>query len=93
MNTYNFNDASFKNTSSYQNFISANPSEGYLKVRASAASQALPISGLKIVVSKIIDGILELIMEKYDLFNDILPQLTSNCSETLDRTFFLLRHQ
>ena len=56
MNTYNFNDASFKNTSSYQNFISANPSEGYLKVRASAASQALPISGLKIVVSKIIDG-------------------------------------
>lgn len=56
MNTYNFNDASFKNTSSYQNFVNANPSEGYLKVRASAASQALPISGLEIVVSKMIDG-------------------------------------
>ena len=56
MNTYNFNDDSFKNTSLYQNFIAANPSIGYLKVRASAASQALPISGLKIVVSKTIDN-------------------------------------
>ena len=55
MNTYNFNDDAYQNTSSYQNFITANPSQGYLKVRASAASQALPISGLKIVVSKIID--------------------------------------
>lgn len=56
MNTYNFNDASFKNTNSYQNFINANPSEGYLKIRASAASGALPISGLRIVVSKMIDN-------------------------------------
>ena len=56
MNTYNFNDENFKNTTAYENFITANPSEGYLKVRASAASQALPISGLKIVVSKVIDN-------------------------------------
>ncbi len=56
MNTYNFNDESFKNTESYQRFIVANPSEGYLKIRASAASQALPISNLKIVVSKVIDN-------------------------------------
>ena len=56
MNTYNFNDESFKNTTLYQNFISGNPSQGYLKVRAYAASQALPISNLKIEVSKIIDN-------------------------------------
>ena len=56
MNTYNFTDQAFKNTASYQNFIATNPSEGYLKIRASAASQALPISGLKIVVSKDIDN-------------------------------------
>ena len=43
------------------------------------------------IISKIIDGILELVMEKYELFNDTLPQLTSNCSETLDRTFFILK--
>ena len=56
MNTYNFNDQTFKNTIGYQNFITANPSQGYLKIRASAASQALPISNLKIVVSKVIDN-------------------------------------
>ena len=56
MNTYNFNDESFKNTAIYQNFIKANPSQGYLKIRAYAASQALPINNLRIVVSKIIDN-------------------------------------
>ena len=56
MNTYNINDENFKNTTSYQNFITANPGVGYLKIRASAASQALPISSLKIVVSKVIDN-------------------------------------
>ena len=45
------------------------------------------------IISKIIDGILELVMERYELFNDILPQLTSNCSETLDRTFFILKNK
>ena len=55
MNTYNINDESFKNTPLYQNFISANPSQGFLKIRAYAASQALPISNLKIVVSKTIN--------------------------------------
>ena len=56
MNTYNFNDENFKNSQLYQNFISANPSRGYLKIRAYAASQALPISNLKIVVSKKINN-------------------------------------
>lgn len=56
MNTYNFNDESFKNTTTYQNFIAENPSQGFLKIRAYAASQALPISGLRIVVSKNIDN-------------------------------------
>ena len=54
MNIYNFNDENFKNTQTYQNFIKANPGIGYLKIRASAASQAIPISGLRIVVSKTI---------------------------------------
>ena len=55
-NTYNFNDESFKSTSSYKNFITSNPSQGFLKIRAYAASQAIPISSLKVVVSKNIDG-------------------------------------
>ena len=56
MNTYNINDESFKKTEVYDKFILANPSRGYLKIRAYAASQAIPISGLKIVVSKIVDN-------------------------------------
>lgn len=55
MNTYYFNDESFINTNSYSNFINENPEEGYLKIRAYAANQAVPIEGVKIVVSKIID--------------------------------------
>ena len=54
MNTYNFNDESFKNTDIYKRFIATNTGEGYLKIRAYAASQALPISNLNVVVSKTI---------------------------------------
>ena len=56
MNTYNFNDQNFKSMPIYQTFIKNNSTQGYLKIRASAASEALPISNLKIEVSKIIEG-------------------------------------
>ena len=56
MNTYNFNDESFKNTDLYKQYINDNPNKGYLKIRAYSASQALPVSNLKIVVSKTIDN-------------------------------------
>ena len=52
MNTYNIDDKNFINTEEYQNFIKDNPEVGYLKIRAYAASGAVPISGLRIVVSK-----------------------------------------
>ena len=56
MNTYNFKDETFTNTEIYQKFIRENPTEGYLKIRAYAASQAIPISGLNITISKLIDN-------------------------------------
>ena len=56
MNTFNINDQEFVNSDIYQNFLRANPSQGFLKIRAYAASQALPITNLKIVVSKMIDN-------------------------------------
>ena len=55
MNTYYFDDESYMNTNSYTKFISENPAEGYLKIRAYAANQAVPIAGVKIIISKIID--------------------------------------
>ena len=56
MNIYNFDDPIFRESQLYQNFIRENPGLGYLRIRAYAASQALPISGLRIIVSKIVDN-------------------------------------
>ena len=54
MNIYNVNDQSFVNSIEYQNFLKDNPSIGYLNIRAYAASEAIPISNIKIVVSNTI---------------------------------------
>ena len=54
--TYNYDDSSFKNTDLYKNFISENPSFGFLKVRAYMAGGAVPVSDLNVVISKNIDG-------------------------------------
>ena len=56
MNTYNFNDSIFKESKLYQEFIRDNPSQGFLRIRAYTASQAVPISGLRVIVSKILDN-------------------------------------
>lgn len=56
MNTYNIKDEIFTNSQVYQDFLKQNPTEGYLKIRAFAASQAIPISGLNITISKLINN-------------------------------------
>ena len=56
MNTYNFTDSDYINTESYNNFISNNPSSANLNIRTTAANSAIPISGVRIIVSKEIDG-------------------------------------
>ena len=56
MNSVNFNDPNFMQSETYQKFISENQGQGYLNIRAYAANSAIPISGLKIVVSKNIDN-------------------------------------
>ena len=40
------------NDSAYQDYLKDNPGTGYLKVRASSASEAMPIEGVNIIVSK-----------------------------------------
>lgn len=56
MNKYNFNDPSYVNTDSYNNFIANNPTSANLNIRTSAANDAIPISNVRIIVSKEIDG-------------------------------------
>lgn len=54
--TYNIDDKDFVNSELYKSFINANPGVGFLKIRAFAASQAVPISGMNVQVSKDIGG-------------------------------------
>ena len=49
--TYYFQDTEFLKTDVYQQFMKAYPGKGNLKIRAYAASEALPVSHLKIQVS------------------------------------------
>lgn len=51
----NFDDPKFITTETYKNFIKSNSSYGYLSIRAYAASSAIPIKGLKVIVSKILN--------------------------------------
>lgn len=47
-----FNDESLKNDPSFVEFLNNNPGKGYLKVRATAANEAVPISNINIKVTK-----------------------------------------
>ena len=55
MNTILFTDESFKQTDSYKNFMTNNPDSSYLKIQASRANSAMPVEGVEIVISHIID--------------------------------------
>ena len=65
MNKVNYNDISFKNTKSYQDFIKENPNSGYLNIRTFSANYAVPIDNVKIIVSKIIDNYNVIFYEGY----------------------------
>ena len=56
MDIVSINDKDYVNTDSYKSFMKSNNGYGYLRIRASAASQAIPISGVKVIVSKMIDN-------------------------------------
>ena len=56
MNTYNIKNINFINSNLYKQYIKDNPKVGFLKIRAYDASEAIPISGLSVTVSKVING-------------------------------------
>lgn len=55
MNTYNINDDSLNNLSLYQEFLKENEGVGYLRIRAYGASEAVPIEGMNIEVSTLLE--------------------------------------
>ncbi len=48
----NINDATLESDVAYQEFLKENPGRGLLKVRASSASEAVPVEGVEVIVSK-----------------------------------------
>ena len=55
MDIYNINDEELKSSSAYKEFLNKNEKEGYLRIRAYGASEAVPIEGMNIEVSTLID--------------------------------------
>lgn len=76
MNTYNINDPKFINTDAYRNFMASNSGRGNLRIRAYAASQAIPISNVKIVVSKVIEGNNIIFFEGYTNESGLIDRIT-----------------
>ena len=56
MNNVNITDSNFISTIVYKKFMIENTGRGILNIRASLANQALPITNLKVVVSKEIEN-------------------------------------
>lgn len=76
MNTYNINDPSFINTDSYKTFMNNNPSRGNLRIRAYAASGAIPISNLKIIVRTKIDNNNVIFFEGYTNESGLIERIS-----------------
>lgn len=53
---YDFDSEEFKKSSIYKNFINNNSGKGILKIEASTASEAYPLKGVEIIISKTIDN-------------------------------------
>ena len=83
MNTFNINDENFKTSRLYQDFMASHPKQGYLKIRAYAASQAIPIRGLKIVVSSMIENNKVIFFEGYTNDSGVIEKINLPAS-TLD---------
>lgn len=88
MNKVNFNDNSFINTKTYKDFIKDNPSTGCLNIRAYSANYAVPIDGVKIIVSKNIDNyeviFYEGITDSSGMINSIILPTSSTNSNDLE---------
>lgn len=84
MNTYNIDDKDFVNSDLYRSFISENPGLGFLKIRAYAASQAIPISGMSVVVSKDIGGNKVIFFEGVTNESGVIERIQLPVPRTLD---------
>ena len=85
MDSVYMTDKEFMGSLAYQTFMKSNPGRGNLKIRAYAASEALPVGGLKIIVSTVIDSkkviFFEGITDASGMVNDLelpAPEVNTN---------------
>ncbi len=74
----------FMKTNDYTDFIKENPGIGRLKIRAYAASEALPVSNLKIVVSSIISGTKVIFYEGFTDTSGMIPNISLPAPSLID---------
>ena len=76
MNTYSMFDKNFLSSDIYQRFIKENPDKGGLRIRAYAASEAIPISGLKVVVSTMFENHKIIFFDGYTNESGVIEKIT-----------------
>ena len=76
MDSISINNPEFVNSESYQKFMIENSGSGRLKIRAYAASEALPVGGLKILVSTRIASFQVIFFEGYTDASGMIPSLS-----------------
>lgn len=69
------NDQNFKNSNEYKSFLEANSGEGVLDIRVYTASGAIPISNLKVIVSKIVGNTNVIFFEGYSDSSGIIESI------------------
>ena len=88
MNIIDFNNQEFQNTEVYKDFIKNNPSNATLNIRASSANFAVPVEGVKIIVSKTIDNykviFFEGLTDESGMINQIILPTPSIVENDLD---------
>ena len=76
MNIYSMFDKNFLSSELYQRFIRENPEKGGLRIRAYAASEAIPISGLKVVVSTMFEDNKIIFFDGYTNESGVIEKIT-----------------
>ena len=76
MNNVSIDDKEFISSSEYKEFMKRNPSYGFLKIRVYTASEAVPISNLKIVVSTEIGNKNVIFYEGYSNDSGVIENIT-----------------
>ena len=76
MKIVNIYDEEFINSEAYLKFKNENNTKGFLKIRAYAGSEAIPISNVKVVISTNIDNYKVIFFEGYTNQSGVIDEIS-----------------